>query len=225
MEPAVTQIHYLTISTEKHLTDLHSEHGKSWAKALYVLESYPGFRRLYWGRSPEDETKVQLHVVRDTLAQHKDFLFSAQYNSFKSLLQPLITSSSTTWLVRHAHLRDFTPEPQALAKGAPATGTAIYVSTSAAWHDGAWPLWTHIVRHIDGCLGCTGGVLEESVDGHENCYIVYVGWESVEKHDAYHHTEHFARNRIVLSKGNKGRREYGHIKFEGSKERRQRERL
>lgn len=142
-------------------------------------------------------------IVRDTLAQHKNFLFSEDYAKFKTLLKPLVSnipsSEPASFLVRHAHIRDFTPSPQALAKGAPVTGTAVYVSTTAAWHEGAWPLWTHVVRHVDGCLGCTGGVVEEDVDGRGGCYVVYVGWESIAKHDAYHHTEHFAKNRIIVS--------------------------
>jgi hypothetical protein len=80
-------------------------------------------------------------------------------------------------------MHEFTPDCQALGKGAPFTGSAIYVSTDAAWHEGAWPLWTHIVRYVDGCLGCAGGKVIESVDGHEDSYIVYVGWESIEKHE------------------------------------------
>jgi hypothetical protein len=39
------------------------------------------------------------------------------------------------------------------------------------------------VRYVDGCLGCAGGKVIEPVDGHENSYIVYVGWESIEKHE------------------------------------------
>lgn len=62
MESTVTQIHYLTIPENKHLTDISSDAGKVWSKSLDVLEAQPGFHRLYWGRSPEDETKVQLHV-------------------------------------------------------------------------------------------------------------------------------------------------------------------
>lgn len=142
-------------------------------------------------------------IVRNTLAQHKDFLSSEDYARFKTLLEPLVSQASSSepasFLVRHAHIRDFTPSAQALARGAPVTGTAVYVSTTAAWHEGAWPLWTHVVRHVDGCLGCTGGVVEEDVDGRGACYIVYVGWESITKHDAYHHTEHFAKNRIIVS--------------------------
>jgi hypothetical protein len=55
---SVTQIHYLSISQETNLTDSGSE----WSKALDLLEEHGGFRRMYWGRSPEDETKVQLHI-------------------------------------------------------------------------------------------------------------------------------------------------------------------
>lgn len=115
-------------------------------------------------------------------------------------------------------MKEFTPNCQALGKGAPFTGSAIYVSTDAAWHDGAWPLWTHIVRYVDGCLGCAGGAVVEQVDGHANSFIVYVGWETIEKHEDYHHTNHFAKHKIILGKGNKGYREYGHVRFEGSRE-------
>ena len=57
----------------------------------------------------------------------------------------------------------------------------------------------------------------EEIDGHDRCYLVYVGWESIEKHEEYHHTEHFAKRRIVLGLGNKGYREYAHMKFEGER--------
>ncbi|KIX03344.1 uncharacterized protein Z518_06896 [Rhinocladiella mackenziei CBS 650.93] len=217
MITSVTQIIYLTIPADKDLTDSKLNAGNAWSQALDVIEQHVGFRRLYWGRSAEDMSQVQLHVARDQLAQHLDFLNSAQYPKFQKLLQPLL-DPSTTLLVRHAFLQDFTPKCHALGKGAPFTGTAIYVSTNAAWHEGAWPLWTHIVRCVDGCLGCAGGTVVEPVDGHANSYIVYVGWESIEKHEAYHHTSHFAKRRVILGLGNKGYREYGHIKFEGSRE-------
>lgn len=96
-------------------------------------------------------------------------------------------------------MRDWTPDSKALGKGAPFTGTAIYLRPTEAWHEGAWPLWTHIVRHVDGCLGCSGGqildpvdLLEEPAlvgedkvegakrtDGKWEGFLVYVGWESV----------------------------------------------
>ncbi|KAH8681601.1 hypothetical protein BX600DRAFT_544134 [Xylariales sp. PMI_506] len=220
MAIAATQIHYFTISPEKDLTDANSEAGKTWAKALDLLEEHEGFRRLYWGRSPEDRSKVQLHVVREDNSQHKSFLASPRYGEFKALAYQLVVipPSSSEFLVRHAQLRDWTENPKALGRGAPFSGTAVYVDTDAAWHEGAWPLWTHVVRHVDGCLGVTGGPVEETVDGRAGCYVVYVGWESVEKHDGYHHTDHFRQHYIILQKGNKGYREYGHVTFEGGRE-------
>lgn len=72
MDSTVTQIHYLTIPEDKHLADVKLDAGQIWSKALDELEAQPGFRRLYWGRSPEDETKVQLHVgeLTMTFLQH-----------------------------------------------------------------------------------------------------------------------------------------------------------
>jgi hypothetical protein len=48
-------------------------------------------------------------------------------------------------------------------------------------------------------------------------YIVYVGWESVEKHEAYHHTKHFREHSVILRCGNAGFAEYGHVVFEGER--------
>lgn len=104
-----------------------------------------------------------------------------------------------------------------MSPATPVTGSAIYVSTDETWHEGSWPLWTHIVRHVAGNMGIVGGKLLEQVDGRADCYLVYVGWESIEAHEAYHHTEHFAKRRVVLGLGNKGYREYAHIKFEGER--------
>lgn len=158
-----------------------------------------------------------------------------------ALIQPLGStgSSNPVLAVRHVEMRDFTPSSKALGKGAPFTGSAIYLQPSAGWHEGAWPLWTHIVRYIDGCMGCSGGKLVEPVElledpvlvgevqvdskagaakGKWEGFIVYVGWETVEKHEAYHHTKHFKEHRVILRCGNAGFAEYGHVVFEGSRD-------
>ena len=99
------------------------------------------------------------------------------------------------------------------------------------------------MRYIDGCMGCVGGPLLESAEllsepvlvgegategmkalakgkgmgGKWEGYIVYVGWESVEKHEAYHHTKHFREHSVVLRCGNAGFADYGHVVFEGER--------
>jgi hypothetical protein len=84
-------------------------------------------------------------------------------------------------------------------------------------------------------MGCSGGPLLEPLktvpgplkstvagDGRtqsfKSGFIVYVGWETTEKHHAYHHTKHFAEHSVILRCGNDGYAEYGHIVFEGSRE-------
>ena len=69
------------------------------------------------------------------------------------------------------------------------------------------------------------GSLAKKVEGKgevevfERSYIVYVGWETTEKHHVYHHTKHFAEHGVILRCGNEGWAEYGHIVFAGSRER------
>lgn len=70
---------------------------------------------------------------------------------------------------------------------------------------------------VKGCLGCTGGWISEPVEGHE-AYVVYVGWESIQDHDNYHHTKDFARKRVILGLHNSGWRGYGHVRFIGVRE-------
>ena len=74
------------------------------------------------------------------------------------------------------------------------------------------------MRYVKGCTGIVGGSVIEEVDGCKDCYLVYVGWKSIELHEEYHHTKHFANRRIVLGLGNEGFREYGHVCFVGSRE-------
>lgn len=110
-------------------------------------------------------------------------------------------------------------------------GTALYKDTDAAWHEGAWPLWTHVVRHVDGCRGIAGGGVleEESVEGKfegsgkgegesGRDYLVYVAWASVRHHDDYHHTAHFRRHFVILNIGHQGYAEYGHVVFKEIRE-------
>lgn len=89
----------------------------------------------------------------------------------------------------------------------------MYKHAKLAWHEGAWPLWTHVVRYVDGCRGIAGGCVLEEDGGESDDYLVYVAWESVAKHDAYHHTKHFAKHRVILGIGVDGWAEYGHVVF------------
>ncbi|KAI1812612.1 hypothetical protein GGS20DRAFT_525578 [Poronia punctata] len=225
MDPPVTQIIYLVIPPSSDLSG-NGDAGRLWTKAQDIIEQSAGFQRLYWGRRLEEPENVQLHIVRKTLQQHQDFLQSSTYtNQLLPIFNILITQSppspsSSNISIRHASLREFTPNCKALgrAPGMP-VGTAIYLSTTSTWDEGAWPLWTHVVRHVDGCEGVSGGKLLEEVEGHERNYLVYVAWESVKKHDDYHHTKHFANRRVILALGNKGWTEYGHVVFQGGRER------
>ena len=106
-----------------------------------------------------------------------------------------------------------TPNAKSLGKGAPVTGTAIYLATDDRAWEAAWTLWSTIVPTVPGCMGVAGGWMVEPVDGHERCYIVWVGWESTQLHEAYHHTKDFKRRGIILWQANKGYREYGHVVF------------
>lgn len=98
-------------------------------------------------------------------------------------------------------------------------GTAIYLTPDPAGWEATWALWTTIVREVPGCLGVTGGWMVEPME-EQLCYVVYVGWASVEVHDAYHHTNHFRQRVVILRKHNQGYREYGHVAFTHSRTRR-----
>jgi hypothetical protein len=159
------------------------------------------------------------------LQQHDDFIKSPTYQDqllpiFNRLTEASTPSAGVPKLfIRHAYLRDFTVDSKALgrAPGMPVL-TAVHLSTDDTWDEGAWPLWTHVVRHVDGCEGVSGGKVVEQVEGHERNYLVYVAWESVKKHYDYHHTRDFADRRIILTLGNKGWTEYGHVVFQDGRE-------
>lgn len=118
--------------------------------------------------------------------------------------------------VHHCALQNFTTNPATISS-APVTGTAIYLTTSAPGWEKTWALWTTLVPSVKGCLGCTGGWIAEPVEGYE-AYVVYVGWESIQDHDDYHHTKDFARKRVILGQHNDGWRGYGHVRFVGGRE-------
>lgn len=108
-------------------------------------------------------------------------------------------------------ISDFTHNPQSLGNGAPVTGTAIYLATDSDGWEKTWALWTTIVPYAKGCLGCAGGWVVEALNGHEKGYVVWVGWESTDLHDAYHDSEDFSKKRVILQQHNHGWREYGHV--------------
>jgi hypothetical protein len=153
------------------------------------------------------------HTVKDFLQRHLDFVAAQAYTGFNKLLK-LLTAEAPT--VRHAMIKEYSPSCTSLGKGAPVTGTAIYRNTDENW-DAAYERWAAIVCHVPGFMGIAGGHIVEEVDGMKNAFIALVGWENVEVHDAYHHTQHFRDRRRILLDPAKGRfNYYGHLAFENT---------
>ena len=110
-------------------------------------------------------------------------------------------------------MEEFSPNNE--GQRAPVTGTAIYLTPDQAGWMKTWELWTTIVAAVPGCIGVRGGWMVEPVESQPG-YVVFVGWESVKIHDAYHHTKHFRQRASILREHNQGFREYGHIAFSQS---------
>ncbi len=149
--------------------------------------------------------------VRDTLANSKEWLDSASYQKFLGAIKPL---SMGAIAIRHAYLHEYNAGCKALARGSPFTGTVYYLAPDRKAWDLAWARWQTIISKVPGFMGISGGPVVEEVDGHATSFLVFVGWESVEAHDAYHHTEEFRRLRGVLIGPTKGYAYYGHVKFQ-----------
>lgn len=115
--------------------------------------------------------------------------------------------------IRHAYLHEYHTGCQALARGSPFTGTAYYLAPDREGWDKAWARWQTIISKVPGFMGISGGPVVEEVDGHATSFLVFVGWESVELHDAYHHTEEFRNLKNVLLDPTKGYAYYGHVAF------------
>ncbi|KAK8017078.1 hypothetical protein PG993_015267 [Apiospora rasikravindrae] len=242
----VTQIFYLTIPVEHQLQDATSGASRKWAEALDLVAESPGFLRLYWGRQVEEHKKVQLHIVRETLEQNEDFLESALYLDdvlplIKSILTPPhpIHPTIPDIQIWHVHLG------QQLTTTAAAAGLPTFASSAtsahsllgypistalygddddATWVEGEWLLWADAMRRVKGCKTIAGGkLIKKSVtaalksDG--GGYLIYVGWETLQHDDEYHGTPSFKEQVMVLSSGGKGFKEYGHVVFQGFKER------
>lgn len=220
------------VSVQYDLRDKKRGMGRVWWRAIKILQQSPGFVRVYFGRRVEIPDTVHLHVgkissggepdplpdtdrclVRKSLEHNQTFLNSPQYKEFTDLINNLTNEDLT---IRHAYIAEYNPGCESLGKGAPVTGTAIYLDLADLW-DERWDLWTTIVPKVDGFMGIAGGPLVEPVQGYKDCFIALVGWKNVEVHDAYHHTQDFADKRDVLLDPGRSKKkftEYGHIAFE-----------
>ncbi|KAK8064396.1 hypothetical protein PG994_007034 [Apiospora phragmitis] len=245
----VTQIFYLSIPVEHQLQDATSGAGRKWAEALEFIAASPGFLRLYWGRQVEESKKVQLHIVRETLEQNEDFLESNLYlddvlpliKSIPDAAAPsaphhprhpdLARASRPTTNHHHHHHRNGVPHlGREFSAGLPIS-TALYGhdDDDRTWVEGEWLLWADAMRRVEGCKTIAGGrLIRRSVaaaplrkpDGSGGGgYLIYVGWETLRHDDEYHGTPHFKEQVMVLSAGGKGFKEYGHVVFQGFKER------
>ncbi|KAK8075814.1 hypothetical protein PG997_010477 [Apiospora hydei] len=239
----VTQIFYLSIPVEHQLQDATSGAGRKWAEALDLVAESPGFLRLYWGRQVEEHKKV-----RETLEQNEDFLESPLYLDdvlplIKSILTPPHPVHPTIPDIQiwHVHLGQQLTTT-ATAAGLPTFGSSSSTSSSSllgypistalygggdddtTWVEGEWLLWADAMRRVKGCKTIAGGkLIKKSVtaalksDG--GGYLIYVGWETLQHDDEYHGTPSFKEQVMVLSSGGKGFKEYGHVVFQGFKER------
>ncbi|KAK6860780.1 hypothetical protein PG995_004416 [Apiospora arundinis] len=107
--------------------------------------------------------------------------------------------------------------------------TALYGhDDDNAWVEGEWLLWADAMRRVEGCKTIAGGrLIKKSVTvtkaadngGSGGGYLIYVGWETLKHDDEYHGSPHFKEQVMVLSSGGKGFKEYGHVVFQGFKER------
>jgi hypothetical protein len=86
-EPPMTQILYPEIDPMLDLGDTTTEAGKAWSGILDVIESSPGFLRVYWGRRLEEPEKVQIHI-----GTYAIFLFLSYAISFFLLLSSFSSS-------------------------------------------------------------------------------------------------------------------------------------
>ncbi|KAF3759981.1 hypothetical protein M406DRAFT_335193 [Cryphonectria parasitica EP155] len=212
----LTQIIYLSISTEHQISDVKTPAGRQWSRALDLVQSCEGLDKLYWGRRYEEPEKLQLHIVWRNY-QHSDAFMEIHFNTFRSLVKDMgvdIDDENNGIQARHVTLQhQALDDPFGPSLLGHPIGTAIYKGTDASWHEGAWPLWTHVVRTVDGCRGIAGGSVREPVEGVKGSYVVYVAWETVKYHDDYHHSEHFRRHQVILGIGHQGWTEYGHVVF------------
>lgn len=203
----VTEIWYAKIDPSEDLTSLTSGAAKTWATLLELAEQSDGFLKQTWSRGYEEPAAVRLHIVRNTLEHHTAFQNSESGKSFNTILQGLIIPGSQLE-AHHVVLEDIIGS----ALTAPFTGTALYLSTNEVFTDLVWPLWTHIVRHVPGCMGIMSGKVLDHKSGQE-AFLVYVGWKSLELHSAYWEDPGIDDKRGILDMGNGGRTEFYHVVF------------
>lgn len=77
----------LPVKATAKIEDTSSHEGQIWSQALDVLESWQGFRRLYWGRHVEEPGKTQVHIGTYTLKVNMDRSL-AKYIFFSSRHTP-----------------------------------------------------------------------------------------------------------------------------------------
>ena len=208
--PITAMIRIPDVEGVNSLSDSSTDEGKTWSQIIALFEQQPSCTRVYWGTRLEETGHVDLHVVRRTMEEHKQFANSSSFTEFEKLAHEISPGAEIT--VRHAYLHDMTPNSRALTD-APFTGTAIYIGIDSHCWDPAWALWSTIVPNWKGCEGVSGGYIIDDIEGHGECkaYIAWVGWKTTEAHDELHHAQFFKDRRIVLQQGNQGYREYGHV--------------
>jgi hypothetical protein len=223
-----TQMITFPIKGSATIEDPKSADGQIWEGILEKIKSSPGYERLYWGRWVERKDKVQLHVARQKSKQNKEFLKTDTWKQILAAVEQLAPTGADPKkdsVVRHAQLNNHSSGSRALGGGAPYTGTAVYFATGRRNWDAVWQLWSTIVPTVPGCMGVSGGWISDAVDipgapknikgggKWKNCFIAWVGWETIEAHDAFHDTEEFKKRGIILREANFGYTEYGHVSF------------
>ncbi|KAK8103421.1 uncharacterized protein PG998_010454 [Apiospora kogelbergensis] len=104
--------------------------------------------------------------------------------------------------------------------------TALYGNDDDdSWIEGEWLLWADAMRRVEGCKTIAGGrLIKARRRGGETTHDDGRRWGrwrqwTLKHDDEYHGSPHFKEQVMVLSSGGKGFKEYGHVVFQGFKER------
>lgn len=161
--PITAMIRIPDVEYTTSLSNPSTPEGKTWSQILSLFEQQPNCQRVYWGARLEEIGHVDLHVVRQTMAEHHHFEQSSAFTKFDRLAHDL--SPGAELPIRYTYLHDMTPNSRAL-RDAPFTGTALYIGIDSHCWDPAWALWSTIVPNWKGCVGVSGGYIIDDLEGH-----------------------------------------------------------
>ncbi|KAH7138228.1 hypothetical protein B0J11DRAFT_513861 [Dendryphion nanum] len=191
MPQRATEIAHLPLIPGTDLTQ--GSAGQIWQKAVKTIAAQPGNLSVHWGIQIEKPDVVQFVIDWSDIQDHKTFISSPTYGPFLDNLGLLLSGPP---LIFHAHLPPNNTFPSGPGSAPVTECLTLYFSPSypSPTYSAAFAKFQAAIASYPDLRGIAGGWVVEELEKEgekKKAFAAFLGWDSVEKHQAFRESDLF----------------------------------